>query len=161
MPDARKNIAMIKIAIKQLGISDDDGNAALGVRSTYRQMLVNLTGKDSCSESAMSDAERNKVIRHLKAKGFKTTRRARAKAPGMASEAQVGLIHVMWTALGDKGHLDAPGTASLNAWLAHFTKSYNRGAGYSSPAFLPLPVAAQVIESLKGWCLRVGIEDWK
>lgn len=159
---AHKDIAMIKIAVQQLGIPDDDGFPSLGILSTYRQMLHNLTGKTSCGAAVMTDAERAKVIRHLKARGFRSgVQRKRHKAPGMASTGQVGLIHVMWKALGDDGHLSAPGTDSLNAWLLASTKRYNHGAGYSAPDFLPECVAIQVIESLKQWCLRVGITDWK
>lgn len=156
MADPRKNIAMIKIATKQLGISDEDGNEALGVLSTYRLMLKNLTGKTSTAIGSMSDAERAKVIRHLKSKGFSSGRpKRREKAPGMATTGQIGLIHVFWKALGDDGHLDSPGTQSLNAWLLNFTKGYNHGAGYSSPDFLPASVAHKVIEALKSWCQRV------
>lgn len=160
-PNARSDIAMIKIAIKQLGISDDDGNDATGALSTYREMLKNLTGKTSCSEASMSHAERAKVIRHLKAKGFRSKpRRKHSKAAGMASTGQVGLIYVMWKALGDEGHLQAPGTESLNAWLLNFTQELNHGAGYNAPDFLPAEVAEKVIEALKSWCRRVHIKDW-
>ena len=163
MADPRKNIAMIKIATKQLGISDEDGNEALGVLSTYRLMLKNLTGKTSTAIGAMSDAERGKVIRHLKSKGFTSGRpKRREKAPGMASTGQIGLIHVLWKVLGEGNHLDAPGTDSLNAWVLSSTKKYNQGAGYSATDFLPEYVAGRLIESLKQWCFRVGIEesDW-
>ncbi len=164
MADPRKNIAMIKIATKQLGISDEDGNESLGVLSTYRLMLKNLTGKTSTAIGAMSDAERGKVIRHLKSKGFTSGRpKRREKAPGMASTGQIGLIHVLWKTLGDGGHLVSPGTDALNAWVLSSTKKYNQGAGYSAPDFLPEVVAGRLIESLKQWCFRVGLEesDWE
>ena len=159
---AHTDIAKIKIAAKQLGIPDDDGNAAAGVLSTYRQMLQSLTGKTSVGADVMTDAERSTVLRHLARKGFKSKpgRRRPAKAPGMASQGKIGLIYVLWQALGDGGALEAPGRESLAAWVRHQTQRYNNGAGYSAPEFLPTAAADQLIEQLKLWCQRQKV-TWK
>lgn len=168
MSEARKDIAMIKIAAKQLGIPDDDGNEAAGVLSTYRELLKRVTGKTSCSATTMTDAERQKVLRELRRRGFKPTsqrRRAAArkvkKAPGMASKGQIGLIHVIWQHLGEHNVLEAPGPESLDAWIRNNTKRFNQGAGYSSVNFLPTAAANEVIEQLKQWVHRSGIGDWR
>lgn len=162
MSSSRADIAMIKIAIKQLGISDDDGNEAAGVRSTYRQMLHSLTGKTSVSVDVMTDRDRAKVLRALRQKGFKptqTTSRKRVvkKAEGMLSQGQLGLIYVLWEVLGDGNALESPGKESLCVWVQTYTRKYNSGAGYSAPEFLPYQVAAQVIEQLKMWCRRLQL----
>ncbi|MDX1491305.1 MAG: regulatory protein GemA [Pseudohongiellaceae bacterium] len=155
MANPRKDIAVIKIAIKDLQISDEDGNSQRGVLSTYRQMLKNLTGKTSIAVNVMSDAERAKVIRHLKRRGFKNSRRSRSsKAAGMATSGQLGLISSLWIQLDDAGALKSCTYASLNAWLESNTKRFNRGAGYSSTQFLPQEAAIEVIESLKQWLKR-------
>lgn len=159
----QRDIATIKIAIKQLGIRDDDGNADVGVPSTYRQMLLSVTGKTSVSAGAMTDAERARVLAHLRRLGFKAftkakPRRASApKAPGMASRGQIGMIHVLWRALGDNGALDATGIDALRAYVQHHTTRYNSGAGYSAPELLPAKAAGDVIEQLKKWCSRLRI----
>ncbi len=57
--DPRKAaMAQIHIAKKQLGLDDD----------TYRQMLLSLTGKNSCAKMTISELKR--VISHLKKCGF-------------------------------------------------------------------------------------------
>jgi len=62
-PDLRKReIAMIKIGVKQLGMDD----------ATYREMLMHLTQKRSAAD--LDDAGRNKVLGWIKAKGWKPVR---------------------------------------------------------------------------------------
>lgn len=68
--DIRKSeLAMIHMAKAQLGMDDD----------TYRSMLENVTktssnpGKRSAAD--LDDADRKKVIEHLKAKGFKVSKK--------------------------------------------------------------------------------------
>jgi phage gp16-like protein len=168
MSDHRNDIAMIKIAVKQLGIPDDDGNEAAGALSTYRALLKRVTGKTSCSTAVMTDGERQKVLRELRRRGFKPSpkrRKAAArgtpKAPGMASRHQIGLIHVIWQHLGDHNVLEVPGPESLDAWIRNNTKRFNQGAGYSSVNFLPTAAANEVIEQLKQWVHRSGIGDWR
>lgn len=163
MASPRGDIAMIKIAITQLGIPDDDGNADLGILSTYRQMLHSLTGKTSVSADVMSDRERAKVLRHLRQKGFvptrsKKRRRRVQRAPGMASQGELGLIYVLWQALEDAGEIKNPGKEAMCAWIENYTKQFNSGAGYSAPEFLPSDAAARVIEQLKKWCQRLDIQ---
>ena len=163
MANPRSDIAMIKVAIKQLGIADDDGNEAAGVLSTYRQMLMSVTGKTSVSADAMTDRERAKVLRHLRQQGFvpkSTKKRPRRveRAPGMLSQGELGLIHVLWRALEDAGQIKSPGKESLCAWVENFTTQFNSGRGYSAPEFLPQYAAGKVIEQLKQWCRRCHIE---
>lgn len=79
-PRARA-IAIIHIAAKQLSIAIDDGDDESGQLSSYRLMLKNLTGKTSTGK--MSPAEHQKVIDHLKQKGFKIMPNKRiGKHPG-------------------------------------------------------------------------------
>ncbi|GJM12763.1 MAG: GemA protein [Pseudohongiella sp.] len=160
---SQRDIAKIKIAISQLGISDEDGDVESGVLSTYRQMLQQLTGKTSVSAKAMTDKERGKVISHLRRQGFRASarhkNRTRPKFPGMASNGQIGLLRHLWKCLIEAKALNAGESASLDSWIRNKTKKYNDGAGYSSVEFLPMEVARQMIEELKSWCHRLGI-DW-
>ena len=157
--DARADIAKIKIAAKQLGIRDDDG--ADGSLSTYRQLLLKLTGKTSIAGDVMSDRERAKVLHHLQSLGFKAgPRRKPAKAPGMVSRGQVEFMKRLWRALGDGGALHDTSLDGLKTWVLHSTQRYNSGAGYNAPEFLPATVARELIEKLKLWLKRKGI-DWR
>lgn len=163
MNSARTDIAMIKVAIKQLGIRDDDGNEAAGVLSTYRQMLKTITGKTSVSADIMCDRERSRVLRRLRQQGFvpkSTKKRPRRvkRAPGMLSQGELGLIYILWRALEDAGEIENPGKEALCAWVEHYTQQFNQGAGYSAPEFLPAYAAARVIEQLKKWCQRLEIK---
>lgn len=58
--ERRKLIAKIQIAKKDLGLDKDD--------ATYRDMLFNLTGRDSCTE--LSDRQLVLVIGRLRAMGW-------------------------------------------------------------------------------------------
>lgn len=155
------DIATIKIAIKQLGISDDDGNAELGVLSTYRTMLKKITGKTSVSADVMTDTDRRRVIQHLKSQGFKTGRRQRTrghsdKHPVMATDNQIAMVYGLWRELEESGQLRSKGNAALNAWLKRFTPKFNKGVGLDAPEFLPFPAAEKVIEALKNWLTRAA-----
>ncbi len=69
-------LAKIHIAKKDLGMDDD----------TYREMLFNVTGKNSCSK--MTDAQLRAVLQHLKSVGFKTKKKGHPGRPkNMDSEA--------------------------------------------------------------------------
>ena len=158
---AQKDIAKIKIGVKQLGICDDDGCDETGHLSTYRQMLKKLTGKTSVGMKVMNYSDRSKVLAHLRKLGFRATNpRPRTKAPGMASQAEVNLIYVLWAALGNNGALTTTGRTALCSWVKNNTKKYNHSAGYNSPEFLPAEAVGPLIEQLKKWCARLKIE-WR
>lgn len=161
---AHLDIAKIKIAMKQLNIPDDDGHAGHDDLSTYRAMLKRVTGKTSVSTTVMSDRDRRKVLQHLERLGFRPNkyrkRHGRHKAPGMASDGQIGKLRFLWGQLRDNGALDAGEKASIDNWVAGATLKYNGGAGYGSVDFLPKQVASKLIEELKQWCIRLSI-PWR
>lgn len=69
-PDARtRELAAIHVAKKQLGLDDD----------TYRDMLFTLTRKRSAGE--LDQAERQRVLDHLRARGFKRPVNRPQRAP--------------------------------------------------------------------------------
>jgi len=158
----RADIAKIKIAMKQLNIPDDDGNPTHGVLSTYRSMLKKLTGKTSVSTSVMTDRDRRKVLQHFESLGFQPRKfkpgKSRRKAPGMATDGQIGKLRYLWGQLAKEGALDAGEKASLNNWILGATVKYNGGAGYDSADFLPKQICSKLIEELKQWCKRQNIE---
>lgn len=75
-PDNRKKlIAKIKIAQKQMGMSDD----------AYRDMLVRLTGKNSCALMDIDELER--VVAEMKTKGFTPTSKNYGQRPSRRQSA--------------------------------------------------------------------------
>lgn len=155
------DIAKIKIAMKQLGVPDDDGDPAHGILSTYRSMLKKLTGKTSVASRVMSTRDRRIVLKHFHSLGFKPRRTSpgtsRRKAKGMASDGQIGLMRHLWKRLGTSGALEAGTDASIDSWVSNRTRKYNSGAGYDSVDFLPKKMASILIEELKQWCARLGV----
>lgn len=71
----KKLIAKIKIAQKQMGMSDD----------AYRDMLVRLTGKNSCALMDIDELER--VVAEMKTKGFTPTNKNYGQRPNRRQSA--------------------------------------------------------------------------
>lgn len=96
-PDIRKReIAIIKIAQKQLGIDDD----------TYRAMLWTVARVKSAAD--LDWAGRKKVLDHLKAKGFKIKSRP---APAANKAGLVSAVRASLIACGNKPDAYADGMA--------------------------------------------------
>lgn len=77
---------------------------------------------------------------------------------GLAPRADLRLVHVLWKLLGEAGKLKKPGRAGLNAFIrARFEDSW--GA-------VPIDIdqmrehekISMVIDALKAWCHREGVE---
>lgn len=92
MTDNRKAlIAKIHIAKKQLCL--DDG--------TYRDVLHNVTGKDSCS--AMNVGELNQALKEFKRLGFKPTTQGKFGAKPATTDERKALIDKIEAQLSDLG----------------------------------------------------------
>ncbi|MCP4695301.1 MAG: regulatory protein GemA [Gammaproteobacteria bacterium] len=89
MMSKNSDLAIIHIAKKQLGMNDDD----------YRDLIRNIGKARSGSSKDLSDAGRARVLEHMKACGFKKKRKPRPS--GLASSAQVRMIHRLWHELGE------------------------------------------------------------
>lgn len=82
-------IGIIHIAKQQLGMDDD----------TYRDFLLGVTGKDSCSK--MTPGEQWRVVEELKARGFRQTPTHKGKR--LASDPQAKKIRALWLTMADCG----------------------------------------------------------
>ena len=118
-----------------------------------------VTGKASMLD--MSEADLTKLMDRLKAVGFKVSlkpRSAKAVAPSPAPRADLRLIHVLWSKLGQKGVLDRPDRAGLNA----FIRSRFEAAWSSVPADVDMlrdhKQIDAVVQALKDWGRRAGID---
>lgn len=121
-----------------------------------RDLQLAVTGKASMAD--MSEADLTKLIDRLKADGFKVSLKPRSAAP----RPDLRLIHVLWSKLGQKGVLDRPDRAGLNA----FIRSRFEATWSSVPADVDMlrdhKQIDAVVQALKDWGRRVGIDfDWK
>lgn len=106
MKATRKQIALIHIAKKQLGLTED----------AYRSILWHIGGVESSKELDQIGFEC--VMQYLAALGFKSdwTRKFYGHRPGMPTPAQVSLIRALW-----REYTDGEGDdLSLGQWLDRF-----------------------------------------
>lgn len=140
IPTKPKLIQLIHIAKGQLHL--DDG--------TYRQMLTEITSKDSCSK--MSKSELVAVFEHLKTLGFKTTPAKAAGKVALADDAQSRKIRSLWLTLHELGAVRNPSERALASYVERQTRK-------SALQFISTADAIRVIETLKKWEKRVRDEQ--
>lgn len=175
----KKALAQIHIAKKQLGL--DEG--------VYREMLVNLTGKPSCSMMAIG--ELYQVIQALEKAGFK--RRGKhsgssgkhsdligkdssdsGKPVGAQSSARnsyyspkskgqiIDVMRAIWIEMYKAGIVRDGSEVALTHWAKRASSKRNGGIGVESLDWLERDqrLASQVLEDLKQWQKRV-YREWK
>jgi len=116
-----------------------------------RDVFEQQTGKRSLS--LMTPAEVGKVDAHLKS--LAPPKKGRKPA---AKRADVRFIHVLWRELGRAGVLTDPSRAGLNRFLR---SRFGNAWGAETIDVDALTDAGQirtVIEALKDWCEREGVE---
>lgn len=138
-PYKRNLIKIIHVAKRSLGMEDED----------YRAMLQAQTRKTSCSDMSMSELE--KVVEHLRSRGFEElpSKKAAAKPPvKLAADPQSKLIRHLWLKLHGMGAVKDSSEAALAAFVKRQTKVERLEwlNGYQ---------AGLVIESLKKWVDRL------
>lgn len=145
-PYKNQLIKLIHVAKRSLAL--DDG--------MYRAMLEAQTGKTSCSDMSMSELQ--KVVEHLRTKGFEERPGSRSKAgparpQKLADDPQSKKIRSLWLTLRDMGVVQD----SSEKALASFVKRQTGGdRGVERLEWLNSYQAANVIEALKGWIIRLG-----
>jgi uncharacterized protein DUF1018 len=148
MKTTRQLQQKIHVACRDLGLDAD----------TRHDIQIAACGKSSMRD--MTEAELRLVVNHLKARGWKPGIKGGVKRGFHKSAARgdVRLVHVLWTKLGDAGCLREPGRAGLNA----FIRSRFEGAWKSVPidvdALRDYRQINQLINALKDWCAREGVE---
>ena len=114
------------------------GKRSLGMdNETYRAMLINLTGRESCS--GMTADELKKVLAHLRQVGF-------APKPPSPQERK---IRALWLLLHEAGQVKDASFKAIRGYIRRMLR-------HDSPA--ASNELAQVIETLKAWCRRTGVE---
>lgn len=128
-------LAKVHIAKKELGLEDE----------TYRDILERVTGQRSAAR--LEDRQLGAVLSELRRLGWKPRgRKPRPKNPMLRK------IHALWGILADHGHVRSREEQAINSYIKRMT-------GIERPEWLTTADCSRVIESLKGWLARVGLED--
>lgn len=135
----RPLIAKAHLAAKELGLDAD----------TRRAVQRAVTGHESCA--AMSVPELETLLAHYRAKGWRPKPARAARAKTLASAPQHKKIRALWLSLADAGAVHHRDEGALRAYV-------KRQTGIGALEWLPVRDAGQVIEALKKWCHRVGVE---
>ncbi|KDD64499.1 PF06252 family protein [Bordetella bronchiseptica OSU553] len=122
------------MAKRELGMDDD----------SYRDALYGATGKRSTS--AMSVAELEAVMSHMKRCGFKVRLNPKPSRP-LDLQAESRKIRALWILLRDLGAIQNPSEEALGAYIKRMT-------GVDALQWINGQQAERVIEGLKKWALR-------
>ncbi|MGP8432012.1 gp16 family protein [Paraburkholderia fungorum] len=128
-----RELAQIHIAIKQIGMSEDD----------HRALLSSVCSVTSAGE--LDDAGRRAYLAHLKKLGFKPVRRAGERT--QADDAQSRKIRAIWLTLHALGAVRNPSESALAAYVQRTTR-------VAALQWLNGRQTETVIESLKKWAMR-------
>ena len=118
------------------------GKRRLGMdNETYREMLRNLTGLDSCSQ--MTARELKYVLLHMRQAGF-------SPAPRETLSPQMHKCRALWLLLHEAGVVRDKSLRALKGYIRRMR---------IDPARATVTDMARAIESLKAWCARAKGED--
>ncbi|MEM8553991.1 MAG: regulatory protein GemA [Pseudomonadota bacterium] len=130
------------------------GCKVLGLdQDARRDLQLRVVGKASLSD--MDEADMLAVVKELRAKGFTA---AKGKKHPKAKRPDVRKIHVMWGLLGKAGKLRVPSREGLNAFIrSRFEKKWG-SVPMDVDTMTEASEISDVIEALKDWCDREGVE---
>lgn len=132
-------IKLIHVAKTKLGIEDE----------VYRDILESTTGKTS--SKLLTPAQLEAVLDRLKQLGFKVESKDKAGVKNLASDAQSRLIRHLWLQLYEAGQVKNGSELAL-------AKFVENRVGVSALQFLSSKHADMIINHLREWCKRCGIE---
>lgn len=133
-------LAAIHAEAKAQGLDED----------ARRDLMERVTGKRSARD--MTPAERERVIVALKG-GTSRSASPRAYPRGAAQHPQAAKARALWLSLHLLGAVEDPAESALDAFAC-------RQTGIASLAWTQDPAELRkVIEALKDWCARAGV-DW-
>jgi len=145
--NARALQRQIHIACRDLGLDND----------TRRDIQLAVCGKASMTE--MTNADLQKMVQHLKDKGWKSGFKGSSKGRfKRAPRADLRKIHVLWGLLGKAGCLTDPSRKGLNAFIrSRFGDTWGS---------VPMDVdqmqdamkITMFITALQNWCDDKGVE---
>lgn len=131
-------IKLIHVAKTKLGLDDD----------VYRDILESTTGKTS--SKLLTPAQLEAVLDRLKQLGFEVESN-KTGVKNLASDAQSKLIRHLWLQLYHAGQVKNGSEKALAKFIENRVK-------VSALQFLSSESADMVINHLRQWCKRCGIE---
>lgn len=132
-------IKLIHVAKTKLALDDE----------VYRDILTSTTGKDS--SKLLTPAQLETVLDRLKQLGFAVESKDKAGVKNLASDAQSKLIRHLWLQLFEAGQVKNGSELAL-------AKFVENRVGVDALQFLSSKSADMVINHLRQWCKRCGIE---
>lgn len=143
-PDAHRRamLAKLHVAKTQMALGDE----------AYRDLLERVTGQRSAK--ALGAAQIEKVLEEFKRQGWKpkATQPKRAGRRPIAHGELQGKVRALWLALYHLGEVRSPEEAAIDAFV-------KRQVGVASLRWLSPVQGARVVEALKQWAERAGV-DW-
>jgi len=134
-----KLIQLIHVGKTQLGLDDE----------LYREVIESCTGKTS--SKLLSIPQLESVLTRMKQLGFQVESKDKAGVKNLADDAQSRLIRHLWLQLHNAGQV----RNSSETALAKFVENK---VGVSALQFLSTKNADMIINHLRQWCKRCGIE---
>lgn len=131
----RRELAMIHIAKKQLGMAEE----------SYRAILWTIARVESAGD--LDWAGRKQLLEHLKKCGFKARPPKRAGGREVEESPQAKMIVALWLELHNAGVVKDPSDRALNRWVKRMT-------GVDSLRWLKPQQMNSVVEALKKWSDR-------
>ncbi|MCH7304338.1 MULTISPECIES: regulatory protein GemA [Acinetobacter] len=132
-------IKLIHVAKNKLGLDDD----------VYRDILKSTTGKDS--SKLLTPAQLEAVLDRLKQLGFTIESKNKDDFKNLANDAQSKLIRHLWL------QLHAAGAVKNGSEIA-LAKFVENRVDVSALQFMSSKHADMIINHLRQWCKRCGIE---
>ena len=134
-----KLIQLIHVGKTQLGLDDE----------LYREVLESCTGKTSSKN--MTIQQLDAVLNRLKQLGFAVESKNKSGVNNLASDPQSRLIRHLWLELYNAGQVRNGSEKAL-------AKFIENKVGVSALQFLSSHHADMIINHLRSWCKRCGIE---
>ncbi|MCG9624616.1 regulatory protein GemA [Vibrio mediterranei] len=154
MTDTKRLIQLIHIAKSQLALDDD----------TYRALLVNTTGKRSCTQ--MSGKQLQSVLDVMEAKGFKPKFKSRKQGgkryspkSGISKNAIIDVARAIFITMFKQGFVRDGSENALDKYTQRVLKKQEDKV--DCIAWCNEEQASKVVESLKRWHRRVMIDVMK
>ena len=144
----KRAIQLIHIAKSQLALEDD----------IYRNILVELTGKVSCSD--MNQAQLDKVLSYFKDNGFKVKKTNRKKPNIVRKKVpEIAMIRAIWLTMAKQGFVRDSSEQALDNYVSRMLNRSKLGENVSFHLqFLSVQQAYKVLEILKNWHKRELIQ---
>ena len=130
-------IRLVHVAKRELNMADD----------AYRTILSSRFNKASAADLTVPELEQ--LVSHLKNCGFKVRKNPSARA--QATDAQSQKIRALWLALSQAGVVRDSSEQALGSFVKRMT-------GVDALQWLKPQQASGVIEELKKWCARKGVD---